>query len=269
MLNIIRTAKESSRLAKPLALFASQRILTDEGSCNAKGLEILQNNSAAAGGLVRYGIRPIDKVIQEFARRHAKICAPVYPKQFVQIRSKLDEDLFAKVRLFAESMIRHGFDYGDYPLTIGASSLLAALNQGSINWIRQMDGRPGRRNATDEASIMYEILESESDLHPGQLPLLGRERVEQLFDEHLVKPCEHYANEIGLDIYLPAEFDAITKLDSKQPIGDERSADSDENIDYKLGLAYYKACHMYILEPDRSELIGVILKSSSGVFEID
>lgn len=247
-LKSIEVSGENKNLIEPLRLFTSMLDLLQENSCNFYGYQVLVNNYQALSNLVRYGIRKIDKVAKELVRRHVQVCASVYPRVYGTKINQLDGETFKRVQTLGKSMI--AFNAKRNFRQLKAKSAEEALQSSPMGFIYLM-GREEARDERAEACQMADLLEYHMDDPRSQFEASN---LAKLFQQHMVEPCEKFSHLIGPDVYLPAELDSRARRD-------ERLGQLDDGpTEYRLGMAFYRACEAYVLgaQVNRSKLIEIM-----------
>lgn len=247
--------QKHGHLVEPLELFTSMSRLADQDTCNFQGYLVLANNYQALSNLVRYGIRKIDRVAKAIVRRHVQLCASVYPQTYLTKVNQIDADTISRVQAFARSIIDFNLRKGRLGQSLGKhiKSIKEALQASPMSFI-YLIGRDEQdsRDETADVCRMAELLETYMDDPKRQF---NKEEVPRYFQDYIVGPCEKYAAQIGPDVYLPAEWDARIRLD-------ERLGRLDDGpMEYRLGMAYYRACEAYVLgkKVNRSKLVETML----------
>lgn len=224
---------------RDLKKFTALQQVIDDTKCDRAAYEIMRANEAAVGLIwmldLRLPLRRVDRLILRIFEDHAKKCSQIYPARYLAMRSQMDEATVER----AESVGRTIINAAKYKLSIkegvsyyNPSNLISEYikyNPKIGDFQEEVFHDALRASAKDDPDVKYASVVLDERTGKGKIHV---SKVKELIENYLIKPCQHYVDELGPNLFIPARFDLEFYSD----------ADDDEHRNYYRGWSYYQIC---------------------------
>lgn len=220
--------------------------------CDWEGFVSLFKNVRASGIESNSNWRKlsrIDNLVLRYAIKHSDNCYKVYPAQYKVKLAKLDKQTVQRVDTFTEGFLMR---YSNWRTLYSARSKINVLMDKFIlkteSLDEQRDGRIAhealKKLAKDDTKFEYfqYVLNEEKGMFE-----LREDKIRELFSEYLLEPCKKYAQELGPDVFIPANYDALYKLNFD--LGE---------IEYHQSWARFRICSI-LIEYDYESLLKQLI----------
>lgn len=246
----------NGHLKAALKQFTALKAIKDgSNKCSASSYEILLRNDRATGGRTHSKrsnseqLNKVERIVYKVALQHALDCQEVYPLEFKRRYAELDRELVRSVEEYLRSVqdiVLQPTDKENEETRRAASRELA----------RQRTLRPTTGFAS--AKVLYKVIEAlasknqdpdlEGIVEEANLEgkkEVNREKLRQLFNKYLVKPCQYYVEKLGPGLFIQADYDGeMLEYNSFY------AKDSAEVTDFLIGLDGYHLCDFLVDEND-------------------
>lgn len=251
----LKAPDSNKSLVDALELLTSLTKLKNNTKCDRDDYSILMQNYLAAGNRKLHhkltNTKRIENMIYFYGFQHAKQCRLNYVQNHEIKYNNMDKRLVRYVETFLNPIM-----YSErYP--IDADSDWDQVYKYFLATEVSMRGPL-------EAEILFKTLEkitendSKRDHLIGLLPNMEssrRDKIREMYDKYLIKPCEYYIKQLGPDIFDPITFDDLFK---------DRKAQVD-NIkpEFYHSWARFRFCEA-LVEHDQESLFSDIIKLAEG-----
>lgn len=257
----------NGNLIKALKQFTSLTKIEGENMCTRNSYGILRKNDLATRGnahkrITKLGaMRRVDKIVYEYSIQHAIDCFREYPRKFAIKRAQLDQTQLSYVEpLFDhifQTILRPSsflgiFSNPDRKKNVDPTEVvrdIRSLNRADVGEATLERMRYYARNDPDN-----KYLDFVNDDRSGKY-IIRDDKVKELYEKYIVKPCEYYIEQLGFDILIPMRFD----LQMLEP-EDRYLLNNDQVIDFYTGYARFRACNLLVFQ-DRKALARQVVKA--------
>lgn len=210
-----------------------------ETRCDWAGFVVLFKNIRATklddGDWAKFN--RVDNLVLKLVIQHSNNCYRVYPARWRSKLASLGEGVVKRVDIFTEAFLMRYSNWRSLLSTRSKIKLLLdkfVLKTESID--EKRDGRIAyeaiKNLAKDDPDLRYlEYVVDEENQTVG----LSEDKIRLLFDTYLLEPCKRYTQELGPDVFVPANFDAIYKLNFDV-----------KEVEYHESWARYRICSVLI-----------------------
>lgn len=156
----------------------------------------------------------VDDLVLKKLVKHSDNCYRVYPAKFRAKLAKMDQEVLRRVDTFTEGFLLR---YSNWRGLFSARSKIKVLLDNFVLKTESIDQQRDARIALEALRTLAkedpdsEYFQYVADQQKGVFEF-REDKVKQLFDTYLVGPCEQYNRELGPDVFVPANFDAMYKL---------------------------------------------------------
>lgn len=255
--NLLRALKQLTALTK----------IGGENMCTRNAYGILRKNDLATQGRAHKrqtklgALRRVDKIVYHYSIQHAIDCYRHYPRKFAQKRAQLDqvqmsyvEPLFDHVfqTVLRPASVMGFFANPNFKNNIDPTELvrdITSLDRDDVAEATLMKLRFYARNDPDS-----KYLEHVNDDRSGKY-IINETKVKELYEKYIVKPCEHYIEQLGFDVFIPMRFD-LMMLEPE----DRYQLKDDQTIEFYVGYAKFRACNLLVYQ-DKKALARRIVRA--------
>lgn len=186
--------------------------------------------------------RRIASLVHHAAIHHAIDCSHVYRETFERLLEGGDKQSMAKVDIIMDAYRASNNSLFDVQAKHIKPSIV-------VQKIRSIGGK-------QTAQLAYQVIKGQSMDHENSAYLgkvldekRGRrvvrmDKIKQMADEHLLKPCKYYVNTFGPDVFIPAIYEAELLNDAYNPLG------FSEMNDFVSGWITYRVCELLVADAD-------------------
>lgn len=199
-------------------------------------------------------VRRVDKVIGEIFKKHAEKCLDVYPLRFELKVRQLEPTLLERVRVLTNQVVlidRHLWlqDEDWYRMKSNANDLYLRFidRPTTIELITRLSGLLNALNLSAKDLLTAKHSQRVTHQPSGKL-IIRRAEIEQLVENYFIEPCQYYVDQLGQDLFLPAEFEAKFYHSVR-----------DMNHDFYFGWAAFNICKVLIA--NKSAAVEHIVRS--------
>lgn len=251
-------------LIEALEQFLSLDLITPANRCNVNTYSILHSNDLAtrrnahkqASKLGQ--LRRIDRIVNEYSMHHAIECMPLYPMIWRSRREKMDKAQVQVVENFMADVLgsfmqvnkdlkkEPNKNFARYKLAKSLTSIrdkkTAELAVDTLENLTRSD--PNRK-------YLYPVLtENQKDLE------FRKDKVQSLFLQYLVKPCEYYVKGLGPEVFVPAHYDTLMLEE-----GDRFNTNDQGVLNFLLGWTRFHLCEI-LLTKDLEHVMGDVAREA-------
>lgn len=186
-----------------------------ENKCDHESYEILRKNDKLTGEVIDRNLNPdrrIEFVFYKIALRHAIECNEIYPNKYNSKQLQLDQKLFERVKTFCKGIINYEKNTGLWQKYI-SNEALTVRDRGPIAY----EAIEKLAKYDPDVRFLKRILSQADKGSIGKT--VDKEKVELLYRKYLIEPCRYYLDELGEDLFIPANYDAklFHDVDPREP----------------------------------------------------
>lgn len=255
-------SRHSEKLAKALEQFVQLKKLQGDRLCIGSSANIFNSNYDATSGSIRRlkeegasSARRIEKVIWDFARRHAAECPAKYKEKYQLLAERMPKKLRDHIEMFmgqiiAQHIVNEDFEARDF----NKSEPLSYIERHPIETVSFVYEKMAPIKSHADAILLYKTLDKfasdsfearclhETDRNND----VDEPKVRELFQKYLVNECQDYIN------WLEGVFEPV-KFDSKLvDISEIFSLDNELDSQFLHSLTYYSSCERFINDKDKA-----------------
>jgi len=211
---------------RDLETFLSLGSIKDlDNKCDRRAYEILHNVGEATGvrgysPLRNLGLLSrVNYIVNKLSMDHYELCKDVYPVTFAAKYAQLNGIELTFIDEWAKTLHRQSWPYASdrtqdlYQLE---SSIYSALiHREDLDMAKLRSEGPilleKLAKKANDPDVVYARMRRGTD----KLPIIEKE-IRSLINKYLLLPCKHYADELGLDVFLPWEYDLLMVDPSKR-----------------------------------------------------
>lgn len=229
-----------SRSNQAKRLLLALRTLKGENECNYYGYKIITKNFALINPsldaiMEDTSDRRVDKIMAHYVKSHINNCRDVYFRKFDEITPNLDKNLVEKMDTFVERAMEDVIQEFNqkFPGKTNVEALFEIANKG-FSTLHMM-----------KPSYIYNVMQISAKhdpdvgfLKPIEDEITGissvrRDKFFELFDNYIAKPCNHFRQQLGPDVFQPILFDSMFKHQIKE-----------DRVDFYQAWVKYGLCYL-------------------------
>lgn len=251
------TGEIDAELLRALEMFASLDRLLDVTTCGRDGYNFLIGLKTATKYHIdrrttkrrrfHVPLRRIELLMSRFAIEHAYRCKSVFPSKFDQLYSTLERTKIDQIDAFMDEVIRDRLG-GQSIVALGNDAATGArLRKIYLSFINQNESF----KKVEDAEIISNFVTRMSNINLETVDDGEKvnESVRSWFLDHVMKPCDYYAQTMATDIFVPAHLDSnvLDNADKYKPVFNE------SRNGFIFGWARFGLCKM--LQRDKNILM--------------
>lgn len=257
-------------LVEALEQFTSLDLLSKgDKLCNRVGHNILLKNHKATKGRARISFpqpfKRIDLLVWKYSIEHAINCRDVYIDNFNKIFPTLEAAQMKSLGNFIDQLLRLRLHKTDYLYRYYVLFFYPG-DKGSDTSVNPVDIVQMSKSvrAKESTSIAYNVIKISSaddpdhkylkeviDEKAGKL-VIREDKIRELFQRYIIKPCQYYISKLGPDVFKPALYD-VKMLDPEY-----RYTVEDGTYDFHLGWIRFRLCDALVNKEQKAFANDVI-----------
>lgn len=252
-------------IVEALKQFTSLTKIGPDNQCNRNTYAILLKNDRATKRKThkqpsKLGLmKRIEKVVYEYSMNHAIDCVPRYPTLLKEKLAKLDQDKVQRAENFVDNII-DGFRWSDkkfknenkrYAIYTLVKSLKSISNKKTSKIALDRLNEYARDDP--DRKFLKKVLNEKKGVME-----IRKDKVGSLVDQYLIAPCRYYVEQLGLSVFIPANYDLIML-----ELQDRYKEEDDEALEFLLGWSRYHICSV-LIEKDLKSLKKGVAKQAAA-----